>query len=91
METFFIKYGHKWAYYLDVYHSLVEIGVENSFLSPKNLSETKFANWVMEVYSRFMDIYKPLTIMLETKEMCRSGVSADKKAAKADAIIGKEI
>ena len=87
METFFIKYGHKWAYYLDVHHSLVE----KSFLSPKNLSETKFANWVMEVYSRFKDIYKPLTIMLETKEMCRSGVSAEKKAAKADAIIGKEI
>ena len=56
METFFIKYGHKWAYYLDVYHSLVEIEVEKSFLSPKNLSETKFANWVMEVYSRFKDI-----------------------------------
>ena len=87
----FIKWGQEWAHFFDVYHSLVEEGLEKAFLRPKNFSETKFANWVKEVYSRFRDIYQPLTITLEeAKEECRIGVSAEKeKAAKADAVMGK--
>ena len=66
-------------------------GEEKAFLRPKNFSETKFANWVKAVYSRFRDIYKPLTITLEeTKEQCRNGNSTEReKAAKADAVMGK--
>ena len=87
----FVKWGQEWAHFFDVYHTLITEGEEKAFLRPKNFSETKFANWVKAVYSRFRDIYKPLTITLEeTKEQCRNGNSTEReKAAKADVVMGK--
>ena len=71
---------------------MVERGEEQKVLRPKGYSETKFANYVSQVYERFRDIVPPLLVTLEEVKQeyagSRESGLAD-KASKADVVMGK--
>ena len=89
----FIQWGKEWAHFFKLYTEMVEEGREARVLRPKTFSETKMANHVKEVYSRFRQIVPALLCTLEEvkQEWAGSGRSSEgaEKAMKADAIMGK--
>jgi hypothetical protein len=77
---------------LQVFTDMVEAGIEEKVLRPKSMSETKFANYIQQVYSRFRTIIPPLLTTLEEVKQdytdSRDNENS-KKAQKADAVMGK--
>lgn len=87
----FIQFGVEWHHFFQKYSDMVEKKEETRVLRPKTFSETKMANWAMQVYKRFREILPALvkTLREVQEEYYIGGASDVDKQLKANDIFGK--
>ena len=68
---------------------MIERGEEEKRLRPKGFSETKFTNYLSQVYERLRAIIPPLLVTMEEVKQESMWRELGEKAQKADTVMGK--
>lgn len=87
----YFNWGKESYHIMEVCKSMILEGYETKYKTPKFFSETKFANWVVEIYKDFRTVYPALLRTLEeTKETLSGGGEKEQEQARsADELQGR--